>query len=262
MFAKLNHRPLHLNRVWYNEGACKDGIIATLLGYDEKTKRHDTTLSELEYIIFPYTASEKESDDSVGAMEGKAEYVFSHEKDVKTNHVLHHVSIEDLRELLNVLNGVSLRNAEVVKYNVSLLMQSSWNETKGYVVVNSSDKLQLLEMVADIMERKYHNLMTEGDWAALFKDLLKQSRWCDDMGSERCEIILNDVFGGELINATILLFQGLTSVWFGFMDGQGRMAAIHYYERKVTPYMDGTVVPLSKTMDLRQARKRWTIQNT
>jgi hypothetical protein len=82
------------------------------------------------------------------------------------------------------------------------------------------------------------------------------------MGSERCEIILNDVFGGELINATILLFQGLTSVRFGFMDGQGRMAAIHYYERKITPYMDGTVVPLSKTMDLRQARKRWTIQNT
>jgi len=102
----------------------------------------------------------------------------------------------------------------------------------------------------------------ERDWVSLFDHLLKQAGWCHDSSSARYKQIQEVVFGGELINATILLLQSLTPVRVGLLDGQARAIALYYYLLKLAPSMDGKVVPLTDVVTESHAHKHWTLALT
>jgi hypothetical protein len=72
-------------------------------------------------------------------------------------------------------------------------------------------------------------------------------------------MILNMLFGGELENGTILLLQALTPVRFAFLDGQARMSAMHFYERKLLPSLYNTVTPL---FSLDRVFRSWSLSHT
>ena len=112
------------------------------------------------------------------------------------------------------------------------------------------------------MEKTYHNLRSEKDWVKLFDHLLKQSGWWKDSSSTKYKQIQDEVFGGELINATILLLQGLTPVRIGFLDGQARAVAMYYYLLKVLPSMDGGFSPLTSMVTQAHACQHWTLLRT
>ncbi len=112
------------------------------------------------------------------------------------------------------------------------------------------------------MKARFNNLACEGDWQKLFDHLLMKSGWMtgvyDKMLPKR---ILNQVFGGELVNGTILLFQSLCPVRFGFLDGQSRMVSMHYYIRKLVPTTEsGKPGAISKVMSEFRPRQHWTLE--
>jgi hypothetical protein len=99
------------------------------------------------------------------------------------------------------------------------------------------------------MSSTYNNLSTIEDWTGLFSHLLVRSKWCDEPSGERFDIILNQLFGGQLVNATVFLLHALTPIRFAFMDGQARMTTLHYVLRKLVPRIDGGVAPISHLTD-------------
>jgi hypothetical protein len=104
----------------------------------------------------------------------------------------------------------------------------------------------MLDEAFEIFRLQYGNLRNEEDWFKLFHHLIEKSFGAKEEDSEeRSKEILASVFGNELVNATILYFQSLCPVRFAFMDGQARMAAVHYYIRKIVPTMDGKALGLS-----------------
>jgi len=108
----INNRVLHYKRIWQNEipEIGEDaGMIGTLLGLGGHTQTHDFSFSELEYHVFVYKVSELENETTKDSMQEElvmSEYVFSQEKDSKTTHMVKHVTIDDLKNLLKLLKQV------------------------------------------------------------------------------------------------------------------------------------------------------------
>ena len=121
--------------------------------------------------------------------------------------------------------------------------------------------MQLLHEVAKILRSKYNNLRHERDWELLFDHLLKKSGWWGETRGKEGERIVEEVFGGEIVNATTMLLQGLSPVRVGFLDGQARMTALHYYLRQVQPSVVGTLAPLWEPTR-REEKDQWTIART
>jgi len=110
------------------------------------------------------------------------------------------------------------------------------------------------------MSVKYHNLDHEIYWMTLFRNLLRKSGRCTD--DVKATEYVQKVFGGEIINGAILLFQALSPIRFAFLDGQARMAAMHFFTRKILPCLDGSVVPLKKDPNNHELSKQWTLERT
>jgi hypothetical protein len=118
----------------------------------------------------------------------------------------------------------------------------------------------LLERALEILKDQYGNLKKEEDWLELFHRLIYKSGWHSREVSLK---ILEEVFGNELVNGTILAFQNKCPVRFAFMDGQARMAAVHYYIRKLVPTMDGRWMALSNAYrDNPSMLQQWSLANS
>ena len=108
----VNHRPLRIKRVWLKDAVGTDdnpGMIGSLLGV-AKDQTHDVSFRHLDYLIFPYKATEQYSASmalcSVANPTSPAaasEFIFAHKKDMDTNHYSKHVTREDVRGLLKIL---------------------------------------------------------------------------------------------------------------------------------------------------------------
>jgi hypothetical protein len=118
----------------------------------------------------------------------------------------------------------------------------------------------VLERALEILKDRYGNLKTEENWLELFHRLIYKSGGHSREASLK---ILEEVYGNELVNGTILLFQNKCPVRFAFMDGQARMAAVHYYIRKLVPTMDGKWMAMSSAYsDNPSMLQQWSLANS
>lgn len=88
---------------------------------------------------------------------------------------------------------------------------------------------QLLFDAAQILRLGFNNLATALDWKNLFHHLVEVSNL--RIRKERMEFL----FGEELVNATVLLFQALSPVRFAVVDGQSRLVSTSHFARGVVP---------------------------
>jgi hypothetical protein len=101
----VNHRALHMKRVWCKENIGTDdnpGVIGSLMGLNNKVEYRELYLSEMRFVVFPYRTAEKQltgNDDETSA----CEYVFAHEKEAANSHLANHVSMDDAARLIGVL---------------------------------------------------------------------------------------------------------------------------------------------------------------
>jgi len=117
----------------------------------------------------------------------------------------------------------------------------------------------------NIFRNKFNNLYEEKDWWSLYLQLVGSSGYTvlAPSGASTEAVgtyLLEKMFGGELVNATILFFQAQCPVRFAFLDGQARMASVHYYIRKILPGPDGTRLPLLSQFGM--AMEEWTLRKT
>jgi hypothetical protein len=99
----------------------------------------------------------------------------------------------------------------------------------------------LLNEAIEILNVHYGCLRKEENWLKLFQRLVEKSGYSQREPKD----VLKDVFGNELVNGTILMFQFLCPVRLAFLDGQARMAAVHYFIRKIVPTIDGNSLAMS-----------------
>ncbi len=122
----------------------------------------------------------------------------------------------------------------------------------------------VLDKVIRIFKSCYGNLRKEEDWLKLLdrlieKSSLRKGKNIKDVSKQ----FLKEVLGNELVNGTILLFQSMCTVRFAFMDGQARMAAVHYYIRKIVPTIDGKALGLSLVYgDKLSVLRHWSLEKS
>jgi hypothetical protein len=115
MSPRVNHRNLHLERVWHGNAIGTDenpGIIATLLELGDGGTMRDTSLKE-NYIIFPYTVKERSEEDvSLSVSELVfSEHVLAHQKQLNgTNRIVAHIDAHDVKELWDILRTSVCKN--------------------------------------------------------------------------------------------------------------------------------------------------------
>ena len=111
-----------------------------------------------------------------------------------------------------------------------------------------------------VLRTKFKNLRDVEDWRTLFDHLSQRTGWMEKEQSTSDQL-LKEVFGGELVNATVLLFQSMSKIRFGFLDGQARMMALYHFSRKVYPGLDH-VHALSNAVSVDDLKKCWSLSNT
>lgn len=114
MSPRVNHRNLHIKRLWGATPTSKDpGVISTMLGLRVGEIIRDSSLTDLAYHIFPYKITELPKKDDEGPSTSTSdsglvlsEGVFSRGKDIKYScRIVTHITVEDVQELLNVLSS-------------------------------------------------------------------------------------------------------------------------------------------------------------
>jgi len=106
MSPRVNHRNLHLERVWNDKSSENPGVIGTLLGLGNGETYRDKSLSENDYHIFPYTVKERSEQDALSSDSERvfSEHVFSHQKVLNnTSSIVAHIDARDVKNLLNIL---------------------------------------------------------------------------------------------------------------------------------------------------------------
>jgi hypothetical protein len=110
----VNHRPLHLQRVWSGKAiktTQNPGMIGSLLRLQKSledgiseydTSLHDASFSAMAYTILPYKVVEKCLGTSTPDC-ATNEYVFAHEKNSAPGHYPEHVSLDDLKNLITLV---------------------------------------------------------------------------------------------------------------------------------------------------------------
>jgi len=111
----VNHHYLCWQELWqkrYNDDEVQvSGIIASMLGLYRKQDL-DLSLAELEYVVFPYSVIERES--NISSNEATTEAVFGHQKDEKVEgngyqQVATHVVLSDWQSLARLLQDDKVR---------------------------------------------------------------------------------------------------------------------------------------------------------
>ena len=124
-----------------------------------------------------------------------------------------------------------------------------------------SDYGAVLEQITSALRTRFNRLRHERDWRLLFNHLLQQTGWIASK-EITSDAFLEQVFGGELVNGTVLLFQSLCKIRFGYLDGQARIMALYHFSRKVYPGLNN-LFPLSQlTQNIDELKKSWSLRKT
>ena len=119
----------------------------------------------------------------------------------------------------------------------------------------------LLEKITSVFRTRFNCLRHERDWRRLFDQLLQQTGWMAN-NKITSDAFLEHVFGRELVNGTVLLFQSLCKIRFGFLDGQARIMALYHFSRKVYPGLNN-FFPLSQAVqNIDELKKSWSLKKT
>ena len=119
----------------------------------------------------------------------------------------------------------------------------------------------LLEKITLMLRTRFNGLRCQTDWRLLFNHLLERTDWTVN-SKITSDILLDEVFGGELVNATVLLFQSLCKIRFGFLDGQARIMALYHFSRKVYPGLNNLFPLMQATQDIEKVKKNWSLMKT
>jgi len=115
MSPRVNHRNLHLERVWNGKAIGTDdnpGIIATMLELGDGGTLRDTSLKE-NYVIFPYTVKERSEEDALLSDSELvfSEHVLSHQKQLNdTDRIVAHIDEHNVKELWDILRTLVCKN--------------------------------------------------------------------------------------------------------------------------------------------------------
>lgn len=115
MSPRVNHRNLHLERVWHGKAIGTDdnpGIIATMLELGDGGTLRDRSLKE-SYVIFPYTVKERSEKDVLLSDSELvfSEHVLAHQKQLNdTNRIVAHIDTHAVKELWDILRTWVCKN--------------------------------------------------------------------------------------------------------------------------------------------------------
>ena len=87
----------------------------------------------------------------------------------------------------------------------------------------------LLIAASDRLAHNFGNLDSIANWEKLFHHLCQQATSFENIAPS------SNVFQGDLVNLTTLLFQALSPIRFGFLEGQARIVAVSHYLRQFIP---------------------------